>query len=171
MDSVVQAPFKPIEFLTRDIDVERRPDGTIVLQSNHKLGGYAKHVPAILAKWAALILVGIFSLMALASQDLVGFLSLWVTVLFAFGFVRYQQGLLTLPRLKRWQRKPKLRVLPDLEAAPRTAVKPAREDVMAEVDALLDKIAKSGISSLTAKERATLDLARERLKNRGSPRT
>ena len=53
MDSIVHAPFKPIEFLTRDIDVERRPDGTIVLQSNHKLGGYAKHVPAILAKWAA----------------------------------------------------------------------------------------------------------------------
>jgi feruloyl-CoA synthase len=49
----MQAPFKPIEFLTRDIDVERRPDGTIVLQSNHKLARYQKHVPAILAKWAA----------------------------------------------------------------------------------------------------------------------
>jgi feruloyl-CoA synthase len=48
----MQAPFKPMEFLSRDIDVERRADGTIVLQSNHKLTPYQKHVPAILAKWA-----------------------------------------------------------------------------------------------------------------------
>ena len=52
LDSVVQAPFKPIEFLSRDIEVERRADGTIILQSNHKLGRYEKHVPALLAKWA-----------------------------------------------------------------------------------------------------------------------
>jgi feruloyl-CoA synthase len=52
LDSVAQAPFKPIEFLSRDIEVERRADGTIILQSNHKLGRYEKHVPALLAKWA-----------------------------------------------------------------------------------------------------------------------
>jgi feruloyl-CoA synthase len=53
VDSVLQAPFKPIDFLSRDIKVERRDDGTIVLQSNHKLKPYEKHVPALLAKWAA----------------------------------------------------------------------------------------------------------------------
>ncbi len=53
MDSVTQAPFKPIEFLSRDVTVERRPDGTILLQSNHKLKPYERHVPAFLAKWAA----------------------------------------------------------------------------------------------------------------------
>ena len=37
---------------------------------------------------------------------------------------------------------------------------------MAEVDALLDKIARSGLSSLTAKERAKLDAAREDLGKR-----
>ena len=34
---------------------------------------------------------------------------------------------------------------------------------MAEIDALLDKIAQSGLGSLTAKERAKLEKGRERL--------
>ena len=46
------APFKPVEFLSRDVAVERRADGTIVLQSNHRLKPYAPHIPALLAKWA-----------------------------------------------------------------------------------------------------------------------
>jgi feruloyl-CoA synthase len=49
----MQTPFKPIEFLSRDITADRRPDGTVVLQSNHKLKAYERHVPAFLAKWAA----------------------------------------------------------------------------------------------------------------------
>jgi feruloyl-CoA synthase len=53
LDSVMQAPFKPIDFLSRDVAVERRADGTVVLQSNHKLKAYEMHVPAFLAKWAA----------------------------------------------------------------------------------------------------------------------
>ncbi|MBS0523666.1 MAG: AMP-binding protein [Proteobacteria bacterium] len=52
MDSILQAPFKPIDFLSRDIKTDRRADGTIVLQSNHKLKPYEKHVPAFLARWA-----------------------------------------------------------------------------------------------------------------------
>src|SRR5919197_4556058 len=34
LDSVMQTPFKPIDFLSRDIRVDRRGDGTILLQSN-----------------------------------------------------------------------------------------------------------------------------------------
>ncbi len=49
----MQAPFKPIDFLSRDVKVECRGDGSIVLQSNHRLKPYEKHVPAFLAKWAA----------------------------------------------------------------------------------------------------------------------
>jgi feruloyl-CoA synthase len=52
LDSVMQAPFKPIDFLSRDVAIERRADGTVVLQSNHKLKSYEKHVPFFLAKWA-----------------------------------------------------------------------------------------------------------------------
>jgi feruloyl-CoA synthase len=53
LDSVMQTPFKPIEFLSRDIRVEKRDDGTILLQSNHRLKPYERQVPAFLAKWAA----------------------------------------------------------------------------------------------------------------------
>ena len=45
----MQTPFKPIEFLSRDISVEKRMDGTILLQSNHALKPYERHVPAFLA--------------------------------------------------------------------------------------------------------------------------
>ena len=52
MNSLAQVPFKPIEFLSRDVGLERRADGSIILQSNHKLKPYEKCVPAFLAKWA-----------------------------------------------------------------------------------------------------------------------
>ncbi|MBR1199777.1 AMP-binding protein [Bradyrhizobium sp. AUGA SZCCT0240] len=44
--------FRKIEWLPRDIDVERRPDGVIVLKSRIPLQSYQKHIPASLAKWA-----------------------------------------------------------------------------------------------------------------------
>lgn len=48
----MQVPFKPVDYLSRDVALERRGDGTLVLQSNHALKPYEKHVPAFLAKWA-----------------------------------------------------------------------------------------------------------------------
>jgi feruloyl-CoA synthase len=45
--------FRKIEWLARDIAVERRPDGVIVLKSRIALKAYEKHIPASLAKWAA----------------------------------------------------------------------------------------------------------------------
>ncbi len=53
MDSLQQVPFKPIDFLSRDVRADRRPDGTIILQSNHRLKPYERHVPSFLDKWAA----------------------------------------------------------------------------------------------------------------------
>lgn len=44
--------FRKIEWLQRDIDVARRPDGVIVLKSRIPLQPYEKHIPASLAKWA-----------------------------------------------------------------------------------------------------------------------
>src|ERR1700749_927074 len=44
--------FRKIEWLKRDIAVERRPDGSIVLKSRIPLQAYEKHIPASLAKWA-----------------------------------------------------------------------------------------------------------------------
>src|SRR6476619_7066885 len=45
--------FRKIEWLARDIAVERRPDGVIILKSRIPLQPYEKHIPASLAKWAA----------------------------------------------------------------------------------------------------------------------
>src|SRR6201991_5380232 len=44
--------FRKIEWLERDIAVERRPDGVIILKSRIPLQAYEKHIPASLAKWA-----------------------------------------------------------------------------------------------------------------------
>jgi feruloyl-CoA synthase len=44
--------FRKIEWLPRDIAVERRPDGTVILKSRIPLQPYEKHIPASLAKWA-----------------------------------------------------------------------------------------------------------------------
>ena len=44
--------FRKIEWLDRDIAVERRPDGVIILKSRIPLQPSEKHIPASLAKWA-----------------------------------------------------------------------------------------------------------------------
>jgi len=122
----------------------------------------------LLAKWVALVLVALYSLIALSNRDGIGLLSLWSSAGFAYAFIRYQQGLFTLPRLPTLRRRPKLRVLPDLKPGRTTSVGGAKTSTMAEVDALLDKIAQSGYSSLTPKERARLDAARDELKRKES---
>jgi len=45
-------PFRKVNWLPRDIAVERRPDGVIVLKSRIPLGDYLPHIPAALARWA-----------------------------------------------------------------------------------------------------------------------
>jgi feruloyl-CoA synthase len=44
--------FRKIEWLPRDIAVERRPDGVVILKSRIPLQPYERHIPASLAKWA-----------------------------------------------------------------------------------------------------------------------
>lgn len=125
------------------------------------------------AKWVALILVAVYTLMGLNNRDWAGLLSLWGTTGFAFAFVRYQQGHVELPKITLFKRGPKLRVLPDLPIEKKKSSAKtfdAHGSSMAEVDALLDKIAQSGMGSLTAKERAKLDAARTELLKRESGR-
>ena len=45
-------PFRKLNWLPRDIAVERRADGVIVLQSRFALQPYQAHIPAMLAAWA-----------------------------------------------------------------------------------------------------------------------
>lgn len=125
----------------------------------------------VLAKWAAVLLVGIYVLMALAGRSWPLLATIVAANGFAFGFVRFQQGHFSLPRFRFPSRKPKLRVVPDLPATKPAAAKSTPQAAsMAEVDALLDKIATSGMASLTPKERAKLDAARQNLMKRESGR-
>jgi feruloyl-CoA synthase len=51
--AVLEKPaFRKIEWLKRDIAIDKRADGTIVLKSRIPLQPYEKHIPASLAKWA-----------------------------------------------------------------------------------------------------------------------
>lgn len=51
--AVLQKPgFRKIEWLKRDIAVERRDDGVVILKSRIRLQSYETHIPASLAKWA-----------------------------------------------------------------------------------------------------------------------
>jgi len=51
-EAIGKPAFRKIDWLTRDIDVERRPDGVIVMKSRIPLNAYEPHIPAPLAKWA-----------------------------------------------------------------------------------------------------------------------
>lgn len=110
----------------------------------------------------AALLVALYSLLALYYRDLVGLLALWINVGFAFAFVRYAQGRIELPSfaMPGFGRRPKLRVLPSPQSRTRDV---ADVDSLTEMDAILDKIARSGMASLTAKERARLEKGREAL--------
>lgn len=123
----------------------------------------------LLAKWLAVILVALYTLMALSSRDTAGLIYLWTTVGFAYAFVRDQQGHFSLPTFRRPERtESREPVSRSVERSRNSDT--ARQNTMAEVDALLDKIAQSGIHSLTPKERAKLDAARSEMKKRSQGR-
>jgi membrane associated rhomboid family serine protease len=138
----------------------------------------------LLAKYIAAILIAIYSLQFLAMHDWPEMLSLWASALFAYGFVRFEQGRFALPaRLRRglsfWQKKPRFNVVHQDTAPLRTlarsrprprAEKKASEDVVQSIDALLEKISHHGIGSLTAKERAALERASEVLNKKDGRR-
>jgi membrane associated rhomboid family serine protease len=139
------------------------------------------------AKWVALILVGIYTLIGLGQRDVAGLLSLGATAGFAYLCVLQLRGKPLFswwptprtPKVKAGPSRPSAKVIPFPEAAAKpvaraVAASPATRPTvprvppadMAEIDALLDKIAHSGIASLTAAERARLDAAHQSLKRR-----
>lgn len=139
------------------------------------------------AKWVALILVGIYALIGLGQRDVAGLLSLAATAGFAYACVLQLRGRPLFPwRMSRPAKSAPARgatgkvipfPTPTAKPAARPVVtpppvRPATPSVppatMAEIDALLDKIAHSGIASLTPAERARLDAAHQSLKRRSS---
>jgi feruloyl-CoA synthase len=52
-EAMTKPAFRKIDWMKRDIDVERRPDGVIVLKSRIPLKPYEKCIPGALARWAS----------------------------------------------------------------------------------------------------------------------
>jgi len=117
----------------------------------------------IQAKWICIILAAIGTLSALAANDWQDLVVLWWSIALAFLFIEWRGSgpeLTWLNKLKLSVRpKPKLYVVQ--KSSERQTVEP--DDVYESVDPILDKIAKSGIGSLTVSERRALDRARNRL--------
>jgi len=117
----------------------------------------------VMAKWVALVLGAILTLQLFAAHAWPDLAVLWLSVAAAFVFIR-MRGI--GPQLDWWtgikekfQPKPKFQVVP--RTTPRRVIEP--ENVYESIDPLLDKISRSGINSLTASERRTLDRARNQL--------
>jgi membrane associated rhomboid family serine protease len=111
-----------------------------------------------LAKWVAWVFLGVYTLQYLAARDWLGMASLWAVAACAYLFILYLQGRVSLPSLPQKPRPQPARAV---------VVRPA-STALAEADALLDKVARSGLSSLTPKELAKLDAARSEVKKRRS---
>jgi len=80
-------------------------------------------------------------------------------------FTRYEQGHWAMPAIRWPRRKAALRVVPR-DSAPEASFVDDYEpedELASEVDALLEKIARNGLASLSAKERDRLEQAREEL--------
>ena len=115
------------------------------------------------AKWLFVIFAAIATLSGLAAHDWQDLLVLWNSIALAFLFIEFRGAgpeLAWVNSAKSWFRpKPKLHIVQ--KSTTRRVVEP--DDVYASVDPILDKIAKSGMGSLTETERKILDRARNRL--------
>jgi hypothetical protein len=114
-------------------------------------------------KWLAFAGLVLASMQYLPGHQWGSLSILWAMCLAAFAYIRFAQGRIVVPvdlhKINPFRRKPKLYVVQ--KSGARRTVEP--DDVYASVDPILDKIAKSGIGSLTASEKKILDRARSRL--------
>ncbi len=120
----------------------------------------------IAARWIAIAIFAIYTLQGFAYHAISMLLVLWTTTPLALLFVQKVRGGFTLPTIRLPGRKPKFRVLPTPSASARHE---DESDAATEMDTLLDKIAKSGIGSLSARERTRLERAREALLKKDRP--
>jgi len=110
--------------------------------------------------------------MDLADHRWLNLISLWACAAGAFWYMRHavemehDDAVPVLARVRSlFRKKPKLRVVPppvpSARATPISRTIPQEVDL--EIDPLLDKIAKSGLGSLSKAERAKLERARQEL--------
>lgn len=114
-------------------------------------------------KFIAIACVFLAAVGHISDRDQIGLGITLLNCAVSFGYIRgmragFFSGFSWTRNTRESRREPKLRVLP---------TPPARDDVASDMDALLDKIAKSGFDSLTASEKARLQAAREQMLKRG----
>lgn len=124
-------------------------------------------------KWFAFAVIACGSITYFPRHDWAGLFAFWATCLAAYLFVRPPEALTDFRIRKLWPRKkPKLRVLPRPEQGrvrpPSTAIADQLGDAEAEIDALLDKIAKSGMQSLSVGEKKRLEALRQQMLRKDS---
>ncbi|MFZ4765354.1 MAG: DUF6576 domain-containing protein, partial [Roseimicrobium sp.] len=118
----------------------------------------------------AAIFVGVGALGNLAERDWVGLLVLAGQVLVAHGYTRYEQGIWTLPKLLKRVKRPatvgksKSNIIRGSSAA--WANTPPAAPPELDVDAILEKIHRSGLQSLTAAEKSALEQASQGLRRK-----
>jgi hypothetical protein len=116
-------------------------------------------------RWIGVISFVLAALVYVSEGDWPGLLVLTLAAGGSFGYVRFLQSGGEFPRVPnpfKLRPRPRLRVVPTSgPSSRRTESRPTGEGP--ELDALLDKIARNGLGSLTAKERAALERAREKL--------
>jgi hypothetical protein len=127
-----------------------------VLHPNLEMFGW------VTLKWLAFAGLVLASMQYLPSHDW-GYLSvLWGMCLASFCYIRFVQDRLpirlNLRRFQFFRPRPKFRVVPKPSVR---RMEP--DDVSVSVDAILEKISKSGMSSLTESERRQLERARAQL--------
>jgi hypothetical protein len=116
----------------------------------------------IQAKWIALALLAINSLQCLALSDYEALAVLAVDSVAACLFIARFQGRLALALPSRSYRIPVHRSVASRPAR-QPAAEPEEEDLHGSIDPILDKISRSGIASLTGRERERLEKARHKL--------
>ena len=116
----------------------------------------------ITAKWMALILAAIYTFELLAFHAWTDLAVVWTSIAAGFLFIC---GRGAAPEMLWWENiKERLQPRPKFKVVPKPAPpRRVEEDVYQSIDPILDKIARSGIGSLTAGERRQLDRARNRL--------
>jgi membrane associated rhomboid family serine protease len=122
------------------------------------------------AKWVAIASLVLSSASDLSSSNWVSLGELWLISGFSFGYIRFLQRGGELPSFRLpLRRRPKLRVVQKPKSRSRPSTVEVAGNETAEIDPLLDKIAKHGLGSLTSQERAALERARAKLleKDRG----
>jgi hypothetical protein len=127
------------------------------------------------AKWTALIFLGIQLLSCLAEHAWGQLIHSLVSAGFAFCYIRIQQGRWEVPSFSIPRKKSSFKVMEAVpvqkKGAPGTfRVVREEPDAIDVIDPLLEKIGRTGMASLTEREKAQLENARSALMRKGQTR-